>query len=274
VTRDGSQWHLLSVSPSLTQSGAAGRCPGRRALPGSDLAAAAAGNHHDHWHDSESDAEANHGLWQPELRLRTQVERCPGPKFRYASGVALALGHGPLASPTSSWWTVTTTPSSTARCSAPLSRAWARASSSAQRTVTTRTPTPRWSGPTASSAIRCASANGRKDNWDVHLLPAEFAINNAASTLGDGLTPSSSTAAGTRNFRSRRHAMTVRQARRRSTTRDGCSKSRRLCGTRQRELLAAAQAERKAKLDTGRVDTVFAVGAATDQRAARRRRHR
>jgi hypothetical protein len=32
-------------------------------------------------------------------------------------------------------------------------------------------------------------ANGRKDNWDVHLLPAEFAIDNAASTLGDGLTP-------------------------------------------------------------------------------------
>jgi hypothetical protein len=34
-----------------------------------------------------------------------------------------------------------------------------------------------------------AYANGHKDDWDVHLLPAEFAINNAASTLGDGLTP-------------------------------------------------------------------------------------
>ena len=30
--------------------------------------------------------------------------------------------------------------------------------------------------------------NGRKDDWDRHLLLAEFAINNAASTLGDGLT--------------------------------------------------------------------------------------
>jgi hypothetical protein len=41
--------------------------------------------------------------------------------------------------PTSSWWI--TTPSSPARCSVPLSRARARASSSARRT--TRTPTPR-----------------------------------------------------------------------------------------------------------------------------------
>ena len=34
-----------------------------------------------------------------------------------------------------------------------------------------------------------AYANGRKDDWDLHLMLAEFAINNAASTLGDGLTP-------------------------------------------------------------------------------------
>ncbi len=34
-----------------------------------------------------------------------------------------------------------------------------------------------------------AFANGRKDDWDRRLPFAVFAINNAASTLGDGLTP-------------------------------------------------------------------------------------
>jgi len=34
-----------------------------------------------------------------------------------------------------------------------------------------------------------AYANGRKDDWDSHLTLAEFAINNAACTLGDNLTP-------------------------------------------------------------------------------------
>ena len=34
-----------------------------------------------------------------------------------------------------------------------------------------------------------AYANGRKDDWDKQLPLAEFAINNAASPLGDGLTP-------------------------------------------------------------------------------------
>ena len=34
-----------------------------------------------------------------------------------------------------------------------------------------------------------AYANGRKDDWDQHLPLAVFAINKAASTLGDGLTP-------------------------------------------------------------------------------------
>ena len=34
-----------------------------------------------------------------------------------------------------------------------------------------------------------ALANDRKDDWDTQLPLAEFAINNAASTLGDGLTP-------------------------------------------------------------------------------------
>ena len=32
-------------------------------------------------------------------------------------------------------------------------------------------------------------ANERKDDWDIHLTLAEFAINNAASALGDDLTP-------------------------------------------------------------------------------------
>ena len=30
---------------------------------------------------------------------------------------------------------------------------------------------------------------GRRDDWDSHVTLAEFAINNAASTLGDDLTP-------------------------------------------------------------------------------------
>ena len=34
-----------------------------------------------------------------------------------------------------------------------------------------------------------AYANGRKDDWDSHFTLAEFAFNNAASTLGDTLTP-------------------------------------------------------------------------------------
>ncbi len=34
-----------------------------------------------------------------------------------------------------------------------------------------------------------AYANGHKDDWDRQLPLAVFAINNAASTLGDGLTP-------------------------------------------------------------------------------------
>ena len=47
-----------------------------------------------------------------------------------------------------------------------------------------------------------AYANGRKDDWDQQLPLAVFAINNAASTLGDGLTSSSSTGAPTLACRS------------------------------------------------------------------------
>jgi hypothetical protein len=59
---------------------------------------------------------------------------------------------------------------------------------------TTRTPAPRSSGPTASSAIPSitlrAFANGQKDDWGLELPLSEFAINNVDSVLGDGLTPS------------------------------------------------------------------------------------
>ena len=101
-----------------------------------------------------------------------------------------------------------------------------------------------------------AYANGRKDDWDRQLPLAVFAINNAASTLGDGLTPFfidrgahprlplTAPAAGSPDGES--PALYARRMREMELT--------------VRELLAAAQQERKAKLDAGRVDTVFKVG--------------
>jgi hypothetical protein len=101
-----------------------------------------------------------------------------------------------------------------------------------------------------------AFANGRKDDWDRQLPLAVFAINNAASALGDELTPffidrgahprlplSAPPAADTggetpASYARRMHEMELKV----------------------RELLAAAQQERKAQLDAGRVDTVFKVG--------------
>jgi hypothetical protein len=102
-----------------------------------------------------------------------------------------------------------------------------------------------------------AFADGRKDDWDGHLPLAVFAVNNETSTLGGDLTPffidrgahpqlplsppCDAPAAGDSSpahYAQRMRAMEVRV----------------------RELLAAAQAERKAKLDAGRVDTVFQVG--------------
>ena len=101
-----------------------------------------------------------------------------------------------------------------------------------------------------------AFANGRKDDWDDHLPLTVFAINNAASTLGGDLTPffvdrgahprlplspprdDLATGESPAHYAQRMRAMEVTV----------------------RELLAAAQAERKAKLDAGRVDTVFQVG--------------
>jgi hypothetical protein len=101
-----------------------------------------------------------------------------------------------------------------------------------------------------------AFANGRKDDWDRQLSLAVFAINNAASTLGDGLTPF---------FIDRgAHPRLPLSA---PTAGSGGSESpgqyvqrMRELELSVRELLAAAQRERKAKLDAGRVDTVFKVG--------------
>jgi hypothetical protein len=89
---------------------------------------------------------------------------------------------------------------------------------------------------------------------------AVFAINNASSTLGNGLTPfvihrdayprlplSAATDGGTGGESPAHYArrMPVLDSEMERTV---------------RELLAAAQQERKAKLDAGRIDTVFQVG--------------
>ena len=97
-----------------------------------------------------------------------------------------------------------------------------------------------------------AYINGRKDDWDVHLLPAKFAINNAASTFGDGLTtffidrgahprlplsqPHDDSAAGESPAQYARRMQEIEAT--------------------VLELLAETEADHKAKLDAGRVDTV------------------
>ena len=101
-----------------------------------------------------------------------------------------------------------------------------------------------------------AYANGRKDDWDVHLLPAEFAINNAASTFGDGLTPFFID----RGAHPRLPLSPPRDDRATGETPAHYARRMHEIEATVRELLAAAQAERKAKLDAGRVDTVFEVG--------------
>ncbi len=93
------------------------------------------------------------------------------------------------------------------------------------------------------------------DDWDRQLPLAVFAINNAASTLGDGLTPFSIdrgahprlplTAPAASSADGEWQALYARWMRKLEPSVS--------------ELLAAAQ-ERKAKLDAGRVDTVFKVG--------------
>jgi hypothetical protein len=102
-----------------------------------------------------------------------------------------------------------------------------------------------------------AFANGRKDDWDGHLPLAVFAINNATSTLGGDLTP----------FfidRGAHPRLPLSPPRDASAAGDSSpahyALRMRAMEVTVRELLAAAQAERKAKLDAGRVDTVFQVG--------------
>ena len=101
-----------------------------------------------------------------------------------------------------------------------------------------------------------AFANGRKDDWDRQLPFAVFAINNAASTLGDGLTPFFID----RGAHPRLPLSAPPADGDPGETPAGYAHRMRELTLTVRELLAAAQAERKAKLDAGRVDTVFKVG--------------
>ena len=100
-----------------------------------------------------------------------------------------------------------------------------------------------------------AFANGRKDDWDVWLPYAVFAINNAASALGGELTPF---------FIDRGHhpRMPLSLPDLRATGEPHAAYATRMAALEEevRALLHAAQQERKAALDRGRVDTVFHVG--------------
>ena len=100
-----------------------------------------------------------------------------------------------------------------------------------------------------------AFANGRKDDWDVWLPYAVFAINNAASTLGGELTP----------FfidRGQHPRMPLSLPDLRAAGEPPAAYAARMKALEQevRALLHAAQQERKAALDQGRVNTVFRVG--------------
>ena len=100
-----------------------------------------------------------------------------------------------------------------------------------------------------------AFANGRKDDWDVWLPYAVFAINNAASTLGGDLTP----------FfidRGQHPRLPLSLPDLRAAGEPPAAYATRMKALEQevRALLHAAQQERKAALDRGRVDTTFQVG--------------
>jgi hypothetical protein len=101
-----------------------------------------------------------------------------------------------------------------------------------------------------------AFANGRKDYWDRQLPFAVFTINNAASTLGDGLTPFFID----RGAHPRLPLSAPPADGAPDETPAGYARQMHVLTLTMRELLAAAQQERKAKLDAGRVDTVFNVG--------------
>ena len=101
-----------------------------------------------------------------------------------------------------------------------------------------------------------AYANGRKDDWDSHLPLAEFAINTSASLLDDGLTPFFID----RGAHPRLPLSPPRDDSTAGETPLGYARRMREVEASVRELLAAAQAEQKAKLDAGLVYTVFTVG--------------
>ena len=100
-----------------------------------------------------------------------------------------------------------------------------------------------------------AFANGRKDDWDVWLPYAVFAINNAASTLGGGLTP----------FfidRGQHPRLPLSLPDLRAAGESPAAYGARMKALEQevQALLHAAQQDRKTTLDRGRVDTTFQVG--------------
>jgi hypothetical protein len=101
-----------------------------------------------------------------------------------------------------------------------------------------------------------AFANSRKDDWDRQLPFAVFAINNAALTLGDGLTPFFID----RGAHPRLPLSALPADGDPDETPAGYAHRMRELTLTVREILASAQAERKAKLDAGQVDTVFKVG--------------
>jgi hypothetical protein len=100
-----------------------------------------------------------------------------------------------------------------------------------------------------------AFANGRKDDWDVWLPYAVFAINNAASTLGGNLTPFFIDLG-------RHPRLPLSLPDLRSDSEPPSAYAARMKALEQEvlALLHAAQQERKAALDRGRVDTRFQVG--------------
>ena len=108
-----------------------------------------------------------------------------------------------------------------------------------------------------------AFANGRKDDWDVWLPYAVFAINNSASTLGGELTPF---------FIDRgqhpRMPLSLPDLRSAGETPPAYAARMKTLEQEVQALLHAAQEERKASLDPSRVDTVFQVGDAVMLRTA------
>ena len=100
-----------------------------------------------------------------------------------------------------------------------------------------------------------ALANSRRDYWDKWVLHACFAINNAPSSLGSHLSPF---------FIDRgahpRLPLSLPNLSEAQETPEAYSPRVKLLEEEVRWLLHAAQAERKAKLDLGRVDVKFAPG--------------